>query len=788
MISALNRKLLRDLWHVKGQAVAIGLVVASGVAMFVMSLTTLQSLELTRRTYYERTHFAQVFAQLRQAPDVLRHRIQEIPGVAQVQTRVVKDVTLDVPGLAEPAVGRLISLPRRADDSLNRLSLRDGRFPEPGRRDEVVVGEAFTQANQLRPGDAVKAVINGRLQELTIVGIVLSPEYIFQIRSGEMMPDDRRFAVMWMDNEALSTVFNMERGFNDVSLTLLREAVVEDVLQRLDLILEPYGGTHSFARKDQISHHYLSDELTQLRTMAVLTPAIFLSVAAFLLSVVMSRIVSAEREQIAMLKAFGYGRRAIGWHYLKFVAIIVIAGVLVGTGLGIWFGRGLAIMYTEFYRFPIFLFRVDPGVLMGGVGISITFAALGTLRTVRRAMLLPPAEAMRPEPPGEFHETFLERSGFQAALSQTTRMILRELERRPLKAFFSCLGIALATSVLVLGRYGVDAMDFLMDFQFQVAQRQDVTVSFVDATEQRALSELRHMPGVLNAEGFRSVPVRLRNGPRKKELALMGLDPDTTLFRILNADGRRIPLPPDGVLMSEKLAELLHISPGESIRVEVLIGRRQVGELPVTGLISDYSGVNAYLTKDALHEFLQESPQLSGAYLDVDQDAQDELYFQLKHTPRVAGVTVSSSALQSFRDTIAENLLKMTAFNIGFSCVIAFGVVYNTARISLAERSRELATLRVIGFTRGEVSSILLGELFVLMLAGIPFGLLIGCGFAYGLSQSLQTELYRIPLVLAPFTFGFASVVVMIATLVSGLVVRRRIDHLDLIAVLKSRD
>ncbi len=787
-MSAINRKLLRDLWHVKGQALAIAMVVASGVAMFVMSLTTLHSLELTRRTYYERHRFGQVFAGLRQAPDALAQRIGAIPGVAQVQTRVVKDVTLDVPGLPEPAVGRLISLPRHPETSLNGIFLRAGRFPEPGRRDEVLAGEAFTAANQMRPGDRVRAVLNGRQQELTIVGIVLSPEYIFQIRAGEMLPDDRRFAVMWMDHEALATVFDLKGGFNDVSLTLLRGANEAEVLQQLDLLIEPYGGLNSFSREDQISHRYLSDEIKQLRTMGILTPSIFLSVASFLLYVVLSRMISAEREQIAMLKAFGYGRLEIGWLYLKFVLAIIGAGVVIGTLWGLWMGRGLTEMYSQFYRFPVFFFRVDPLIVLAGIGLSVLFGMAGTLRTVQRAALLPPAEAMRPEPPGEYRETWFERFGLQAFFSQTVRMIVRELERRPFKAALSCLGIALATAVLVLGRYGIDAMEFLMEFQFQVAQRQDTTVSFFDATSEEALSDLRHLEGVIHVEPFRAIPVRLKHGPREKELSLMGLDPDGTLFRILNEDGKEVPLPPEGVILSEKLAELLGIRPGESVAVEVLIGKRQSGLFPVTGLVSDYSGTNAYAARDSLHAFLREGPQLSGAYLTVDSDAEGALFAKLKETPRVAGVTINRAALESFRQTFAENILKMTAFNIMFACVIAFGVVYNTARISLAERSRELATLRVIGFTRGEVSSILLGELAVLTLVGIPLGMLVGYGFAYALSQSLQTDLYRIPMVLSPFTFGFAAVVVSVAACVSGLIVRRRIDHLDLVSVLKSRD
>jgi putative ABC transport system permease protein len=787
-MTSLHRKLFRDLWSIKGQALAIGLVIACGVATFVMSLCTYASLELIRSTYYERYRFADVFAGLQRAPESLGERIERIPGVARIQTRVVKEVTLDVPGLVEPARGRLISLPLAHRSALNDLFLRSGRRPEPGRADEVLASEAFTVANELAPGDRIKAVINGTLRELEIVGVVLSPEYLIQISPGEILPDDKRFGVLWMDHKALATVFDMHGAFNDVSLTLLRGASEKDALQQLDLLLEPYGGFRSYSREDQISYRFLDDELTQLRGTALVAPTIFLGVAAFLLNVVLSRIVSAQREQIAMLKAFGYTRGQIAIHYLSAVLLISLSGTLLGVLGGTVLGRGITEMYAEFYRFPLMFFRLDPVVVSGSFLLSTAIAVLGTVRTVSKAARLPPAEAMRPEPPANFRPTAMERLGLQAFLSPVARMILRQLERRFFKSLLSVLGISLAVAVLVLGRFSIDAVDFLLEHQFELSQRQDLTVSLFERSEQRALFELGQLPGVIRAEPFRTVPVRLRHGPLKKELSLLGLSPDAELFRVVDAQRNRVPLPPSGVVLSEQLAKSLKLSPGGEVEIEVLDGKRQSGTLSVTGLVSDFAGSNAYLSLEALHEFLQEGPSISGAHLQVDESRMPRLYATLKQTPRVAGVNVLEAARRSFEETIAENLMKMTAFNILFSCVIAFGVVYNTARISLAERSRELATLRVIGFTRREISTILLGELAILTLAAIPLGLGIGYGFAWFLVISIQTDLYRIPLVVSPFTFGYASTVVLLASLVSGLMVRGSIDRLDLISVLKSRD
>ncbi|MBD3674095.1 MAG: FtsX-like permease family protein [Planctomycetaceae bacterium] len=785
---AINRKLLRDLWHIRGQALAIALVIASGVAIFVMSLSTYSSLDLTSRTYFDRSRFGDVFAQLQRAPDSLTTRIREIPGVSQVQTRIVKEVTLDVPGLPEPATGRLISLPKTNETSLNALFLRNGRFPEPYRRDEVLASEAFMLANELEPGDAISAVLNGKKQKLQIVGTVLSPEYIISLGGGSIIPDDRRFGVLWMDHESLSTVYDMDGAFNDVSLTLRREALLEETLQRLDLLLEPYGGFESYGREDQLSYAFLSDELSQLKATSMITPSIFLGVSVFLLNVVVARIISTQREQIAMLKAFGYSNRNILAHYLKLILLIVGIGIAVGILGGSVLGVSVTEMYAEFYRFPIIFFQLDVRVVVLGMALTLFFALSGTFRTVLSAAKLPPAEAMRPEPPAQFRATVMERLGFAALLSASARMILRQLERRPFKTALSAFGVSLAVAVMVLGRFSIDAITYIMEHQFSVTQRQDITVNLVEESHSGAFHELRNLPGVMHAEAFRQVPVRLRYRTLEKELSLTGIEPDGELFRIMNADAKPVPLPPEGVILSEKLAEILHVVPGDEIRVEVLDGERQTERLRVTSTISDFSGTNAYLSIDALRNFLGEGATLSGAYLQVDEREMNTLYKQLKETPRVSGVTVLSAARESFQKTVGENLLIMNLFNVIFGCVIAIGVVYNTARISLSERSRELATLRVIGFTRAEVSSILLGELAFVTLIAIPIGLLIGYGFSAFLSKALETDMYRIPLALQPYSFGFSAVVIMLAALVSGLIVRRKVDHFDLIAVLKSRD
>jgi putative ABC transport system permease protein len=787
MISALDRKLLRDVWQMRSQALAISVVIGAGVALFVMARCALHSLSHSKDAYYDAYRFAHVFAQLKRAPLAIVPRIERIDGIARVESRIVRDVTIDVEGMTEPAVGRMISVPDTGPPQLNALYLRRGRWIEPEHEGEVLVSELFAEAHGLNPGDSVLAVLNGQRQRLNIVGIVISPEYLIQIH-GALLPDHRRFGVFWMARRQMAAAFDMDGALNDITATLMPGASQDDVIAQIDALLEPYGAVGAYGRDRQVSNQYISDEIRQLGTMAVVAPSIFLGVAAFLLNVVTTRLVGLQREQIAALKAFGYTHVQVGWHYFKLVMLITLLGVVLGTVLGANLGRGMTRMYAEFYRFPRFEIHLAPGVILAAAGIAALAAAVGTWNAVRRAVALPPAEAMRPEPPARFRPTFFERLGLATWLPQSARMILRRLERRPLKAAFSCFGIALAGAVVVMGNFSLDAVRYIMHFQFRLAQRHDLMVSMVEPSSGSALHNFAQLPGVIRAEPFRAVATRLRSEHRWRRVGILGLDSSESLFRLLDVDEQTVPLPDHGLLLSSKLAELLDVGLGDLVTIEVLEGERPTVTAPVTAIITEFGGTNAYMNIRDLNRMLHEGPVLSGAFLAIDPQYRDTLYETLKNTPRVANVDIKSAALETFQQTIAENLLKMRTYNVLFAVVIAFGVVYNSARISLSEQSRELATLRVMGFTRGEVSVILLGELALLVAVAVPLGWLAGYGLVAMFIQGMDTEVYRIPLVIDRWTYAFAGVVVVVAALFSGMVVRRRIDQLDLVGVLKTRE
>jgi putative ABC transport system permease protein len=787
-VSAIVKKLLRDLWGMRGQALAIAVVIASGVATFVAALGTMDALQRSQRSFYESARFGEAFAALKRAPNDVERRLQALDGVSTVQTRVVADARLDVAAFDEPITGQLLSLPERGPSPLNQLVVREGRLPRGGRVTETVVSEAFAEAHDLRPGSEVTAIINGRRRTLTVVGVVLSPEYVYQIAPGGFFPTPERFGVLWMPRPALGTAYDMDGAFNSASFTFAAGATPRNVLDRIDRVLAPYGGRDAYLREDQVSHRYLTEELRQLEQLVTVLPIIFLGVAAFLLNVVIGRLIRTQREVIATLKAFGYGDGTVGGHYLGMVMGIVLVGSVAGVALGSWMGRALSRLYLEFYRFPELHYALDVGTVAIAVGVTAGAAIGGTLYAVWQAVSLQPARAMQPEPPATYRETIVERLGLQDTFDQPTRMILRHLERRPLKALLSVIGIAASIAILMSGTFFGDALDFMIDVQFNRAQRQDLTVTFTGPTSDEAIHELEGLRGVRAAEPFRSVPVRLRHEHSSYRTGIEGLTPDPTLRRPLAADLQPIDLAPEGVVLSDYLADVLAVEVGDTLTVEVQEGARPTRPVPVAGRTKQFIGVGAYMRLGALNRLMREGGAVSGAYLALDPRYADETVSALTRRPRVAGVQAQGRAIQAFLDTMGETVLTFTFVMTLFAGAIAFGVIYNSARIALAERARELASLRVLGLTRGEIGYVLLGELGLLTLLAIPVGFGLGYALCYGTVASAQTELFRVPLVVGRGTYAFAATVALGAALVSGVVVWIRLGRLDLIEVLKTRE
>ncbi|MFD1329124.1 ABC transporter permease [Mycoplana ramosa] len=787
-MSSLDRKLLRQLWSLRAQVLAIALVIASGTALLVMALTTIESLQETTAAYYERTRFADVFAQTKRAPDSLGRDIARIPGARLVETRIVEGAILDMAGYAEPVVAQVISLPDIGPQLMNALVVRSGRLVDPTRPDEVVVSEPFAEAHRLKPGDSFDAVLRGRKRTLQVVGTALSPEFVYAIAPGGLMPDDERFGILWMGRDALAAAFDLQGSFNSVTLSLLPGADARDVIRRLDGMLAPFGGVGAYGRPDQTSNWFLESEIAQQKNMSRIMPTIFLAVAPFLTNMVMARLIETERREIGLLKAFGYGNLSIGWHYAKMVLVIGALGILIGSLAGAWLGHWNTELYTQFYRFPFLLYRPGPAGFVIAGAISLGAALAGSLVAVRRAILLPPAEAMLPPSPPLYRRSWASRTALSGALDEPSRMIVRRIVRWPVRAFLASLGLAMSVAVLIMALQWVDAIDSLAETTFERGQHQDATIAFSDLQPIKVIGDFERLPGVLAAEPYRHMPARISHGHLVERQGIIGIPPGAVLSPVFDVERGRIDVPPDGLVLSRKLAELLEVEAGDTVVVEALEGVQRRENVPVVQIFETYIGKPAYMDMAALNRMAGDGRVASGLHVRVDAQSRSMLLARLKDLPVVAAVLFRHDAIDTFHKTMGETILIFIGFFVVFSMTLAVGVTYNSIRIALSERARELATLRVLGFSRWEISYILLGEVGILTWIAIPLGAVIGFGLAWYMTSAFETELYRVPLVLRDATYGKAALIVLAAALGCAAIVRRRLDRLDLIAVLKTRE
>ena len=787
VIAPLRRKVLRDLRRLWPQALAIALVLAAGVATLILGNGAHAALSDTRARYYADYRFADVFADLTRAPLSLLAEVSALDGVLAAEARIVKLGRPELPDLTAPASMMMVSLPSRQGAGLNRLHLRQGRLPDPLSTREVVISADFATAHGLQPGDGMSVVMNGKRRMVSITGIALSPEFIYALGPGEMMPDPRRFGIAWMPRDMLAGAFDLEGAFSNLAVQLAPGADETRVIAAIDRLIAPYGGGGAVGRADQISHAFLDAELRQLGAMVKVLPPIFLLVAAMLVHMTLSRLIALEREQIGLLKAIGYSPRAIAGHYLELVLLIAGCGILIGFGTGAWLGAGLAQIYARFFSFPFLVFTRDPAVYGLAALVTLAAAVAGALQAVRAVLALPPAVAMSPPAPADYRRD----GGHLAAripLRQSQRMLVRHLWHWPLRTGSSILGVAMAVAILVASLWSPGSIEHMIDVTFTRADRQDVRITFASALAPAAFADSRHLPGVITAEPFRAAPARLTKGARTKRIVIEGRPGDARLSRVLAPDLRPMAMPEAGLILSEALAEALDVRPGGGVQVEFLDGRRARVALPVSGISVGYVGLGAAMELQALNRATGEGDLVSGVNLQLDPAQSAAFLAHAQDAPGTSFLTVSDLTVARFRATLAENITVMITVYVALAAIIAVGVVYNFARIALSEQGRELASLRVLGFTRAEVTGILITELAVVVALAQPLGWLIGHGIARAMVAAFSSDLYRVPFVMGPQVYATASLVVCAAAVLSALAIGRRIGQLDLIAVLKTRE
>jgi putative ABC transport system permease protein len=786
-VRVLNRKLLRDLMRLRWQMAAIALLIGCGVSVAVMATSAQKTLILAQRDYYKQTHFADLFATATRAPMSLLADLGRINGVTVVDARATKAGLMEVPGLLRPATAHLIALPDDERRALNRIVVVAGRLPNPQRTDEAVALATFLDAAHVRLGDRLSMVIAGHHLMFRIVGAALSPEFVYAPSNGPM-PDDAHEGVFWAPRAAVEQSAGLRDAFSAVSFALAPGASGAAALDQIDRLLAPYGGSPSIPRADQVSHKFQADRIERLGVMAAVIPPVFLFVAASLVHLVLRRLVEAEREQIGLLKAFGYADREAAAIYVKMGALVAIAGVVAGGLAGAWLARAIVGALGQFMRMP----RLDPQFSWTAFGIaavsSTAAAILGSLRAATRAAQLSPAVAMQPPAPMIYRRTTFEDTRLWSLLDQPTRMIARNLRRYPGRAAWTVAGLGVSLALLVGSQFIYGEIDGVIDQAYFQARRWTDEVAFSDVRSEQAIAELARFPAVAHVEPFRRTSASLRAHGQSERVLLIGIDTGAALARPLATSGEPVPFVGRGMLVSQPVAAHLRLVPGDRVDVEINEGRRTRTVLRVGGIVQDYAGLTVQMSRAELNGLMADGNLASGADLTVAQDERGTFYRALGRAPQIIGAGSRDDVVLAFRDAITAAMTIEMVFYLGFAAAIAFGVAYNISRIALADRSRDLATLRVLGFSPADCAYVLAGELALLALLALPIGVGGGCALGAVLISAFEKQDFYLPYQVTPHGIGIAFLAYAVAVLVAAVLVVQRVWRLDLVTVLKTRD
>ena len=661
-MTALHRKLGRDLRGTLATLLTVVAIIAVGTGSYIGVRSAQRILVASQAIYYREYQFADFWIDVKKAPQSAVEQIAAVPGVARVQPRVVFDVILDLPDEIRPIAGRLISTPARGfEKTLNGICLIRGSGFSDDRNEEVILSEEFATEHGLDPGDRISLILNRKLESFVIVGTAISPEYVYMVRgSGDIVPDKKHFGILYVKDDYARDVLDFKDACNQIVGRFVPgiEAGAEVLLDRMDRMLEPYGVLQVTPRRLQASHRFLSDEINGLGITAAVMPTIFLVVAALVLNILMTRLAERQRTVIGTLKALGYSNRRVFVHYLSFGVVVGLVGGIAGSALGVLLAVGMVEIYKEFFRFPTFVYQVYPDLLLVGLLISVGFSVVGTAKGVWVVLKLNPAEAMRVKPPERGGAIFLERfPRLWRLFGFRTHLALRSLVRNRGRTATGVISTALATSIILMSLVMYDSMLYLIDFQFERVAHSDVDIGMRDEASRSALYEARDLPGVDYAEPLLGMVCDLRNGRWARRLGVTGLPPGHRLTTPVQPDGSPIEIPPSGLVMSEKLASILHANVGDELELTPVRGQRETVHVRLASVVDTYLGLACYANLGYLSQIVGESTAVNSLQLTVDSAARDELYRTIKEVPNAQGLSVLADNRANLEGTFVKSML-----------------------------------------------------------------------------------------------------------------------------------
>ncbi len=785
----LLRKAVRSVWRGRRSYAACVALLAIGVAVFISFNLLFVNLTAAQQSHYRELRFADAFAVVQGIPNEAVARLADIDGVAAVRATLTYEARMPRDDdTLRPVTLRLTSYEPRDGARLNDFELTEGALPG---RDGILVGSGFAAAHSLAPGDALPLVIGGREITPQVDGFVRAPEYVYAIPdTGTLFPDAEIFGFGYMERSRLETLAGRTGLSNRVAFAFAEGVSLADLRPQLEESLRPYGLRSLTDRDGQASHAMLQQEVDSIGAMATSLPSVFILMAAVILTIMLGRVIEQERMQIGTLKAFGFANRAIVGHYLLYGCFAGGAGGLIGVGLGVAMTDGISAVYLEYFNMPALRVPPDPRYLAGGFVLALASGVLGALGGARRVLKLEPAEAMRPLAPPPVRGDILARLPFlRALLASHGMMAIRNLGRNRFRSAFVLLGLSFSFALTALLVSFGEIFDALLFDQFTKIELYDAKMTLASPVSYpAALEAARALPGVTNAEAILELPCELSRAHLRETVTLTALPRDSDLFHLYDAERRvAVPLPSGGAVLSASLAEKLHARQGDILRLKTPYTGDDTYPLPVADIVASNLGAGAYLCADTLWALLDQAPAAGALLLEIPAAGIPKLRAALADARNITALAAQADTRQSY-DVMLDSFIGLIYFMSLAGVGVAYAIIRSTAAISLSERSREYATMRVLGMHPREIARVVGFEYWVLLAVAIPPGIALTRGLKAAMADMINNDLFTIPLYTAPASFAAAAALCVLTVALCNRSAVKRVSGFDMVEVLKERE
>jgi putative ABC transport system permease protein len=787
-MKAINKLLFGMIRETRGQFIAVSAVLAIGLIFYTTMNVSAVNLKRAMERYYDDYGFADISCRADGVGARQLRALADLNGVTAAEGRVTEDVPF-LAGAEDDGRARVKVIAMDRDAGINRLFLEEGELLEAGSR-KVLVIRQFAKARGIRPDDKITLQIAGRAAEFSVAGIVSGPEFIYLTDPDRgILPDKAGYGVVYMDEQTGRRLLGRPDSYNDIQIKEepgLDAAARDALVTRIEKTLTDCGLQSVVKRENQVSHAMISDEIKQLNNTAAALPILFLFIAALILAMMLGRMVKRDLRSIGILKGLGYSSAQVTWHYVKYALSVALAGGGVGTCAGMSMAGALTRYYMEFYYLPSLSQIVDYRYALISMGLACVFCVAAALPGARGAARVSPAESMIAESPKRGKRILLERVRFLwKRLSFSDKTAMKNVFRNKKRTAFVLTGTLLTYGMLVFVACMPSMLSDMMGEGLEEFQPMDYNVSFKRPVSERALSDISAIVDDASAiEGKLEYPFVLSSGQRELSLSIIGLDRNTVFYNFKNREGKAIALPEEGILISDYAAKALRVGVGDSVRLRAYLADGEDRWAEVRGIVYQAMGVGAYMNRDVLAKQYFEPGVVTGFLMNAEDPRAESKLTGLPAVASVYSVAATKEIFREYTQMINAFILVMVLL----SGVLGFAVVYNATVVSIGEREREFSSLRVLGLSAGDIFRLLLKENNVISAAGIVLGIPAANLFLRYSSEVFSTEQYTMYLRASPAHYFQAMAAALCFIVAAQAATYRKIQKLDFMAALKSRE